>query len=187
MGGILYPQAENIAPVKVSSRAPVWGASFICLPRTVIRAVSSRAPVWGASEFLEGTTAAGKFQVVPPCGGHLEMAPNVIVRHLVSSRAPVWGASKNNGIPSRRCGFKSCPRVGGIPAAYRRVQKMISFKSCPRVGGIPRPLRAYARELQFQVVPPCGGHPTEGKLASLLLSVSSRAPVWGASAPERSE
>ena len=114
VGGILYPQAENIAPVKVSSRAPVWGASFICLPRTVIRAVSSRAPVWGASEFLEGTTAAGKFQVVPPCGGHLEMAPNVIVRHLVSSRAPVWGASKNNGIPSRRCGFKSCPRVGGI-------------------------------------------------------------------------
>ena len=113
-GGHRPALAESFDFNAVSSRAPVWGASFICLPRTVIRAVSSRAPVWGASEFLEGTTAAGKFQVVPPCGGHLEMAPNVIVRHLVSSRAPVWGASKNNGIPSRRCGFKSCPRVGGI-------------------------------------------------------------------------
>ena len=33
----------------------------------------------------------------------------------------------------------------------------------------------------FQVVPPCGGHPGQYDVVDLLASVSSRAPVWGAS------
>ena len=36
-------------PGSVSSRAPVWGASYSERPRTADRTVSSRAPVWGAS------------------------------------------------------------------------------------------------------------------------------------------
>ena len=37
----------------------------------VIENVSSRAPVWGASFDPPHLTWAGEFQVVPPCGGHL--------------------------------------------------------------------------------------------------------------------
>ena len=61
-------------PVKyVSSRAPVWGASWS--PKkgdTIALEVSSRAPVWGAS-----TDQLYDY-----------------VEQNVSSRAPVWGASE---------------------------------------------------------------------------------------------
>ena len=57
--------------------------------------VSSRAPVWGASGIGSRNLARYKFQVVPPCGGHLGGIPEVPPR----LRLP---------------GFKSCPRVGGI-------------------------------------------------------------------------
>ena len=35
--------------LKVSSRAPVWGASDVDEQRDAMLVVSSRAPVWGAS------------------------------------------------------------------------------------------------------------------------------------------
>ena len=57
---------------KVSSRAPVWGASC------------PRAPM-GRSKLM--------FQVVPPCGGHPGAAGIPWCGSDVSSRAPVWGAS----------------------------------------------------------------------------------------------
>ena len=55
-------------------------------------------------------------------------------------------------------GFKSCPRVGGIFLACKEARPLSGFKSCPRVGGI---LEVFA----FANIP----------------TVSSRAPVWGAS------
>ena len=55
----------------VSSRAPVWGASYFNRNYVAPRTVSSRAPVWGASRrFLLPFAASQWFQVVPPCGGH---------------------------------------------------------------------------------------------------------------------
>ena len=101
---------------KVSSRAPVWGASGGERGRKSREEVSSRAPVWGAS-------------YAPKLGAADE---------IVSSRAPVWGASHF---------------LAG------NVQRPYSFKSCPRVGGIPALLWVPLAEYPFQVVPPCGGHP----------------------------
>ena len=102
-----------------------------------------------------------KFQVVPPCGGHLfsQMILRFPIR--VSSRAPVWGASCCGSRGSCEfCCFKSCPRVGGIPLLQAAIGLLAGFKSCPRVGGI-RDYRAISgRGTGFQVVPPCGGHPT---------------------------
>ena len=55
--------------------------------------VSSRAPVWGASFFAPSRGHPYKFQVVPPCGGHPADVGFVFAGSSVSSRAPVWGAS----------------------------------------------------------------------------------------------
>ena len=64
-------QYRPLLSVSVSSRAPVWGASERNSEVLVVPKVSSRAPVWGASDIVPVTDANGKFQVVPPCGGHL--------------------------------------------------------------------------------------------------------------------
>ena len=77
--------------------------------------VSSRAPVWGASSAIVNTPLLLLFQVVPPCGGHR------------GSKLFPWSPQ----------GFKSCPRVGGIPEPQVDWRELGSFKSCPRVGGIP--------------------------------------------------
>ena len=58
--------------------------------------------------------------------------------------------------------FKSCPRVGGIAGDTGVRCRSNGFKSCPRVGGI--------------ILDSCRGRGRK--------SVSSRAPVWGASRPE---
>ncbi len=100
-----------------------------------------------------------EFQVVPPCGGHLVTPGSRLQIKRVSSRAPVWGAS---GIIRLR---STC---------------LVSFKSCPRVGGIP-PGLSLGISCGFQVVPPCGGHPIATSIFSQVSTVSSRAPVWGAS------
>ena len=56
--------------VRVSSRAPVWGASFESVCLIIDAEVSSRAPVWGASGTVATAVWTQVFQVVPPCGGH---------------------------------------------------------------------------------------------------------------------
>ena len=143
----------------VSSRAPVWGASGGLALGGSTANVSSRAPVWGASWPFDMVIFDERFQVVPPCGGHLASSvsqgatsmfqvvppcgghPHVrkcfASNDIVSSRAPVWGAS--------------C-------AKYPDLDFPVSFKSCPRVGGIAD---------VFVCLQQSG--------------VSSRAPVWGAS------
>ena len=54
----------------VSSRAPVWGASYGKSELAQNANVSSRAPVWGASIVAFFFNRFQRFQVVPPCGGH---------------------------------------------------------------------------------------------------------------------
>ena len=147
--------------------------------------VSSRAPVWGASEAgVLPVLASIEFQVVPPCGGHLgasssdkaaksfKSCPRVggirgqeEHRRLlqVSSRAPVWGASTaSTRYTKHTASFKSCPRVGGIEIFGDDLTVEMCFKSCPRVGGIDPEEAGRQRP-----------------------DVSSRAPVWGASAGGR--
>ena len=99
---------------------------------------------------------------MPPCGGHPRRCRAQLWTQQVSSRAPVWGASGSNSLHDLlKNGFKSCPRVGGIVRGSRRCQWPVAgFKSCPRVGGIV-----------------CHSG------ANAARSVSSRAPVWGASIP----
>ena len=77
--------------------------------------VSSRAPVWGASWMYQSIFTGWMFQVVPPCGGHRGLFGRCVGCFLVSSRAPVWGASAESPFLRQIHGrFKSCPRVGGI-------------------------------------------------------------------------
>ena len=97
---------------------------------------------------------------MPPCGGHLRSA--VRGRSLyVSSRAPVWGASS---------GLRRCRRW-----RYR-------FQVVPPCGGHRVVVLDFAKPIRFQVVPPCGGHPEHCGGLVRQHCVSSRAPVWGASA-----
>ena len=69
-GGHLFKLVFKAVNVRVSSRAPVWGASIFQSGTGNAALVSSRAPVWGASVARGGTGKGSWFQVVPPCGGH---------------------------------------------------------------------------------------------------------------------
>ena len=69
VGGILWLDTVYAA-AKVSSRAPVWGASGLPEWLKGPQNVSSRAPVWGASRVGNCIYIVRLFQVVPPCGGH---------------------------------------------------------------------------------------------------------------------
>ena len=230
VGGIVCHIDEAII-VKSFKSCPRVGGIRSCFNSDFSTSVSSRAPVWGASFSVPCSGACWEFQVVPPCGGHLQIeairytrirsfksCPRVggifltrkyvnpyklfqvvppcgghpavlsgffVLWILVSSRAPVWGASfllcffgfipfsvssrapvwgaseKMQSAAMDAAGFKSCPRVGGIVRGSRRCQWPVAgFKSCPRVGGIV-----------------CHSG------ANAARSVSSRAPVWGASIP----
>ena len=169
--------------MKVSSRAPVWGASEQPLRSPSRGKVSSRAPVWGASfgvrkieqihtgfkscprvGGISGGTGDGgerqSFKSCPRVGGILLVWLYCDRNGGVSSRAPVWGASLDPG------------QIGEL---------RLSFKSCPRVGGIASCASSFWLVMMFQVVPPCGGHPERQGADAERHQVSSRAPVWGAS------
>ena len=144
---------------KVSSRAPVWGASLSGLYFSHSSTGFKSCPrVGGIHLALIVAAAASSFKSCPRVGGifhHLDK----MALELVSSRAPVWGASRIRlCATARKIGFKSCPRVGGINTHCR---------GCSIA--------------KFQVVPPCGGHPRFCASVYSFIFVSSRAPVWGAS------
>ena len=78
----------------VSSRAPVWGASGddSCL-YAYRKGFKSCPRVGGIALPSLVVSPPISFQVVPPCGGHLEGQVYTYGQKDVSSRAPVWGAS----------------------------------------------------------------------------------------------
>ena len=76
----------------VSSRAPVWGASYTIRTSNPACCFKSCPRVGGIRQVLGIPKYFCGFQVVPPCGGH---------------------RLNNKWIPCI-VGFKSCPRVGGI-------------------------------------------------------------------------
>ena len=103
----------------------------------------------------------------------------------VSSRCPRVGASGEK-ICWRIAGnvFKSCPRVGASRLLRSPLRRLIWFQVVPPCGGHPlEHLRCDVRRRRFKSCPRVGGH----RLADAYCkdqgsSVSSRAPVWGASA-----
>ena len=58
------------------------------------------------------------------------------------------------------------------------------FQVVPPCGGHPSAGLVAENGMVFQVVPPCGGHLSLGRCSPRSRSVSSRAPVWGASLPQ---
>ncbi len=62
----------------VSSRAPVWGASFYIADFCILHLLFQVVPPCGGHRVKISSWAAKKrFQVVPPCGGHLASTPNL--------------------------------------------------------------------------------------------------------------
>ena len=115
-GGHQRKLSMAIIRILVSSRAPVWGASWWggrCICR--LARFKSCPRVGGIWPFMMPLFLRPWFQVVPPCGGHLT--------NSFRARRP------------KKC-FKSCPRVGGIQISIQDEKYKPGFKSCPRVGGI---------------------------------------------------
>ena len=70
-GGHPQKPVELLEKLVVSSRAPVWGASFDPDEEGGGQECFKSCPrVGGIAEFGEEHKVDGKFQVVPPCGGH---------------------------------------------------------------------------------------------------------------------
>ena len=154
---------RKVAPFvdgKVSSRAPVWGASFPC----------------NFKEFIY------EFQVVPPCGGHLLIIRFPIHAIRVSSRAPVWGASHKCRGRNEEERVSSRAPVWGASEGCEYVKAGRCFKSCPRVGGILSP-RIFQHFADVSSRAPVWGASGNVQAQGGRINVSSRAPVWGASTP----
>ena len=166
---------------RVSSRAPVWGASVSGIPQPKGTTSFQVVPPCGG-HLAAGRSACRRtrFQVVPPCGGHPNEAimlrlntefqvvppcgghPAVHVHlagHLrVSSRAPVWGASCAGASLRPCCCFKSCPRVGGIVRSVVLSPLQQVSSRAPVWGASSIAMVCSNSTDVFQVVPPCGGH-----------------------------
>ena len=183
MGGICCPSYGCLKLYRVSSRAPVWGASFR----------GSSTPITGGTSFKScprvGGIAIGQTLRLDPTG--FKSCPRV-------------GGIRDPYLTDEvYASFKSCPRVGGISqqSAQRHISNVSSRApvwgaSHVILNGIHRALVSSRAPVwgassgspstapkccRFQVVPPCGGHPFHDALVFAPLNVSSRAPVWGAS------
>ena len=140
---------------------------------------------------------------MPPCGGHHEAIGNIGpemgfkscprvggIMHAglfsaargVSSRAPVWGASEIGNRKNGKLPFQVVPPCGGHRAESGRFPHFAScFKSCPRVGGINSLIFNFITSYSFKSCPRVGGIAPGGPVCGRWRTVSSRAPVWGAS------
>ena len=158
VGGILCAGGQHKISA-VSSRAPVWGASYVMDTFLYAPCFKSCPRVGGIIALRGQQTCVFGFKSCPRVGGILVSISVCIPDVMVSSRAPVWGASRQNrGHQHRRASFKSCPRVGGIRRRGRRLPHTAQFQVVPPCGGLPDCGTGRRRDLQFQVVPPCGGH-----------------------------
>ena len=81
--------------------------------------------------------------------------------------------------------FQVVPPCGGHPSHRAAVNAFSRFQVVPPCGGISSwPPQSHGW-ISFQVVPPCGGHLGMPTSIATMRSVSSRAPVWGASSPSQ--
>ena len=162
VGGIVCHIDEAII-VKSFKSCPRVGGIRSCFNSDFSTSVSSRAPVWGASFSVPCSGACWEFQVVPPCGGHLQIEA---IRY------------------TRIRSFKSCPRVGGIFLTRKYVNPYKLFQVVPPCGGHPAVLSGFfvLWILVSSRAPVWGASFLLCFFGFIPFSVSSRAPVWGASA-----
>ena len=102
------------------------------------------------------------FQVVPPCGGHRFLVAMQSCFQKFQVVPPCGGHLSIWPVLILTPMFQVVPPCGGHQFIKLREAVPSSFKSCPRVGGI-------------KIL----------HTADIHLGVSSRAPVWGASAAPR--
>ena len=123
----------------------------------------------------------GRFQVVPPCGGHLSVQDGSVLACQFQVVPPCGG---HPGLPGFCClwypRFKSCPRVGGIRHAGQTAYRRCVSSRAPVWGASSN------RIYRFRIKDVSSRAPVWGasNSARYLLHdgvVSSRAPVWGAS------
>ena len=181
-GGRHSHLAKAGSSIGVSIRAPAWGATHqldspdwpVCFnPR----------PRMGGDICLFGGTGTSPigFQSAPPHGGRHQPGVDAGAVPGVSIRAPAWGATTAQWSWSAPCTrFNPRPRMGGDADFYIQLSDLRGFNPRPRMGGdVPRP-RVAAPDLGFQSAPPHGGRPRATLLWRFRLSVSIRAPAWGA-------
>ena len=157
--GASYFNRNYVAPRTVSSRAPVWGASEVRDKIVELMGVSSRAPVWGASGRRRASSpTATSFKSCPRVGGIQRKSP-YFKGFLVSSRAPVWGASFAGIAVKLLLAVSSRAPVWGASRRFRLPFAASQwFQVVPPCGGHPATTAAGRPSMRFQVVPPCGGH-----------------------------
>ena len=86
-------------------------------------------------------------------------------------------------MPQKILWFQVVPPCGGHHVLADDFGMSNRFQVVPPCGGHLLLLKLQGGQLMFQVVPPCGGHRDLSVQRVILPSVSSRAPVWGASLP----
>ena len=151
---------RNLLLTFVSSRAPVWGASYTDKEAPVhIGCFKSCPRVGGISSPVSGFTSLSCFKSCPRVGGIVYSGAFYQYR-FVSSRAPVWGASaRTSPIASAIELFQVVPPCGGHPVCFGSVFLHYSVSSRAPVWGASPPGLSLGISCGFQVVPPCGGHP----------------------------
>ena len=142
--------------------------------------VSSRAPVWGASFWPFRPSLAPGFQVVPPCGGHQIQLLEPEILPSFKSCPRVGGIDSSLNFIFQRGGFKSCPRVGGIQY-YAIISNMHKVSSRAPVWGASRKNRHRYTSINVSSRAPVWGASCCPSSRPSIQAVSSRAPGWGAS------
>ena len=203
VGGILASQSSPWC-VLMFQVVPPCGGHLALINSLPDIGVFQVVPPCGGHRWATTTPwARSSFKSCPRVGGISGWWHTALWPRCFKSCPRVGGIRFQGSAVRWSAGFKSCPRVGGIPprcvdagllqvssrapvwgasAAVVLVDHGFKFQVVPPCGGHPVGISTPRSSCKFQVVPPCGGHP-EFLLRGLSLpAVSSRAPVWGASA-----
>ena len=166
----------------VSIRAPAWGATIPANRLIAIMRVSIRAPAWGATHEAPALFNMAGVSIRAPAWGATRQNNAANITRYVSIRAPAWGATVR-GLPfltPSRFQF-ALPR-GERPAICHRPRLSQSFNSRSRVGSDTVQLLSGRFPTSFNSRSRVGSdHDAPSSL--IILSVSIRAPAWGATRP----
>ena len=134
-GGHLQPGNPQATLLGFKSCPRVGGILGMPLAYALMR-VSSRAPVWGASVSRPGACSLlPGFKSCPRVGGIAGLQAPQPVGIGFKSCPRVGGIKHPRPGPFGICGFKSCPRVGGILVPDGRIKVEALFQVVPPCGG----------------------------------------------------
>ena len=158
VGGIGHRRSCH-AEARVSSRAPVWGASRLINRSRRGRRFQVVPPCGGHPSAPRAAGTTRTFQVVPPCGGHRSSLCWRAAQSPFQVVPPCGGHRKRNGIKKLVWSFQVVPPCGGHPDVVERVVEGYKVSSRAPVWGASGVMTGSRLEMMlFQVVPPCGGH-----------------------------